>query len=173
MTDTAGIPGDRIRSFIERVEHIDEHMGVLQRLGYAVSGQDVDAGDAGGLDDLVTFGPQQVTDLAADLTAGAEHRDSHLNPFAQISSMKYPVGEETERVRIGTAERSATTAASVTRADREPVVADLPATPPATGAYVMAFVPPIALKCTMLVPHGRLAWLALPAAGMLLYGPGR
>ena len=26
MTDTAGIPGDRIRSFIERVERIDEEI---------------------------------------------------------------------------------------------------------------------------------------------------
>ncbi len=26
MTDTAGIPGDRIRSFIERVEHIDDEI---------------------------------------------------------------------------------------------------------------------------------------------------
>jgi uncharacterized protein (UPF0335 family) len=29
MTDTAGIPGDRIRSFIERVEHIDEEVKEL------------------------------------------------------------------------------------------------------------------------------------------------
>src|SRR5271157_6007306 len=29
MTDTAGIPGDRIRSFIERVEHIDEEIKAL------------------------------------------------------------------------------------------------------------------------------------------------
>jgi len=29
MTDTAGIPGDRIRSFIERVEHIDEEVKAL------------------------------------------------------------------------------------------------------------------------------------------------
>ena len=29
MTDTAGIPGDRIRSFIERVERIDEEIKVL------------------------------------------------------------------------------------------------------------------------------------------------
>ena len=26
MTDMAGIPGDRIRSFIERVEHIDDEI---------------------------------------------------------------------------------------------------------------------------------------------------
>jgi uncharacterized protein (UPF0335 family) len=29
MTDTLGIPGDRIRSFIERVEHIDEEIKAL------------------------------------------------------------------------------------------------------------------------------------------------
>ena len=29
MTDTVGIPGDRIRSFIERIEHIDEEMKAL------------------------------------------------------------------------------------------------------------------------------------------------
>jgi uncharacterized protein (UPF0335 family) len=29
MTDTAGIPGDRIRSFIERVEHIDDDIKAL------------------------------------------------------------------------------------------------------------------------------------------------
>ena len=29
MTETAGIPGDRIRSFIERVEHIDDEIKAL------------------------------------------------------------------------------------------------------------------------------------------------
>jgi len=29
MTETAGIPGDRIRSFIERVEHIDDEIKSL------------------------------------------------------------------------------------------------------------------------------------------------
>jgi len=29
MTDTGGIPGDRIRSFIERIEHIDEEIKAL------------------------------------------------------------------------------------------------------------------------------------------------
>ena len=29
MTNTAGIPGDRICSFIERVEHIDEEIKTL------------------------------------------------------------------------------------------------------------------------------------------------
>jgi uncharacterized protein (UPF0335 family) len=29
MTNTIGIPGDRIRSFIERVEHIDEEIKAL------------------------------------------------------------------------------------------------------------------------------------------------
>jgi uncharacterized protein (UPF0335 family) len=29
MTDTAGFPGDRIRSFIERVEHIDDDIKAL------------------------------------------------------------------------------------------------------------------------------------------------
>jgi DUF1707 SHOCT-like domain len=121
--------------------------------------------------------------------------------------MMYPVSDETERVRIGTAEReqamdllskqfsegrltpdefserSAAIAAAVTRADLEPIFADLPAKPDIAAsaiertrdwrAYVMAFVPLIALAFTMLVPHGWLAWLALPVAGMLLYGPSR
>ena len=34
MTDTAGIPGDRIRSFIERVERVDEEIKV-NRPGFA------------------------------------------------------------------------------------------------------------------------------------------
>lgn len=121
--------------------------------------------------------------------------------------MMYPVAEESERMRIGTAEReqamdllskqfsegrltpeefsdrSATVAAAVTRADLEPVFADLPAKPDLSApgierardwrAYVMAFIPLIALAFTMLVPHGWLAWLALPVVGMLLYGPRR
>jgi len=29
MTDAAGIPGDRIRSFIERVEHLDDEIKAL------------------------------------------------------------------------------------------------------------------------------------------------
>ena len=29
MTDAAGIPGDRIRSFIERIEHIEEEIRAL------------------------------------------------------------------------------------------------------------------------------------------------
>ena len=29
MTDAAGIPGDRIRSFIERIEHIDDEIKAL------------------------------------------------------------------------------------------------------------------------------------------------
>jgi len=29
MTDTVGIPGNRIRSFIERIEHIDEEIKAL------------------------------------------------------------------------------------------------------------------------------------------------
>ena len=29
MTDTAGLPGDRIRSFIERIEHIEEEIKAL------------------------------------------------------------------------------------------------------------------------------------------------
>ena len=29
MTDAIGIPGDRIRSFIERVEHLDEEIKAL------------------------------------------------------------------------------------------------------------------------------------------------
>jgi len=117
--------------------------------------------------------------------------------------MMYPVGEESERVRIGTAEReeamdllskqfsagrltpdefserSAAIAAAVTRADLAPIFADLPAKPDGSStierardwrAYVMAFVPLIALAFTMLVPHGWLAWLALPVVGVILYG---
>lgn len=121
--------------------------------------------------------------------------------------MMYPVGQDDERVRIGTAEReqaldllskqfsegrltadefserSGAIAAAVTRADLAPIFADLPAKPDVavTGierprdwrAYVMAFIPLIALGFTMLVPHGWLAWLALPVVGMLLYGPRR
>jgi hypothetical protein len=116
------------------------------------------------------------------------------------------VGEESERLRIGTAEReeamdllskqfsegrltpdefserSAAIAAAVTRADLAPIFADLPAKPDDSStierprdwrAYVMAFVPLIALAFTMLVPHGWLAWLALPVVGMILYGPRR
>ncbi len=113
----------------------------------------------------------------------------------------YPVGEETERVRIGTAERedalqllgkqfaegrltpeefserSAAVSAALTRADLQPIFADLPVTPVAGAehtrdwrAIAMAVIPLIALGFTMLVPHGWLAWLALPVVGMLLYG---
>jgi uncharacterized protein (UPF0335 family) len=32
MTDPTGIQGDRIRSFIERVEHIDEEIKVLKEI---------------------------------------------------------------------------------------------------------------------------------------------
>ncbi|HEY5151841.1 MAG TPA: DUF1707 domain-containing protein [Mycobacterium sp.] len=117
------------------------------------------------------------------------------------------MGDETERVRIGTAEReqamdllskqfsegrltpdefserSAAIAAAVTWADLEPIFADLPAKPDIAAsaiertrdwrAYVMAFVPLIALAFTMMVPHGWLAWLTLPVVGMLLYGRRR
>lgn len=80
-------------------------------------------------------------------------------------------------------ERSAAIAAAVTRADLEPVFADLPAKPEVSAspvettrdwrAYVMALIPLIALAFTVLVPHGWLAWLALPVVGILLYGPCR
>lgn len=75
-------------------------------------------------------------------------------------------------------ERSATIAAAVTRADLEPVFADLPAKPgalPATErprdwrAIVMALIPLVALGFTILVPHGWLAWIALPILGVALY----
>jgi hypothetical protein len=114
-----------------------------------------------------------------------------------------PVTED-ERVRIGTAEReeamallsrqfsegrlspdefserSGAVAAAVTRADLEPIFADLPAKPghslPSTiehardwRAIVMALVPLVALGFTILVPHGWLAWLALPILGIVLY----
>lgn len=120
------------------------------------------------------------------------------------SSMMEPVSED-EGVRIGTAEReaamtllsrqfsegrlnpdefserSAAVAAAVTRADLEPIFADLPVKPGggATSdterardwrAIVMALIPLVALGCTILLPHGWLAWLALPVLGMLLYG---
>lgn len=120
--------------------------------------------------------------------------------------MMYPVGEEIEQIRIGTAERedamrllsrqfsegrlnpdefserSAAISAAITRADLAPVFADLPEKPgvPAVGdpardwrSIVMALVPLVALAFTILVPHGWLAWLALPVVGMLLYGRRR
>ncbi len=118
--------------------------------------------------------------------------------------MMYPVGEELERVRIGTAERedalqllskqfsegrltpeefserSAAVSAAITRADLEPIFADLPVKPVTDvehtrdwRAIAMAVIPLIALGFTMLVPHGWLAWLALPVVGMLLYGRRR
>jgi len=84
---------------------------------------------------------------------------------------------------ISRSARRVAIAAAVTRADLEPIFADLPAKPDIAAsaiertrdwrAYVMAFVPLIALAFTMLVPHGWLAWLALPVTGMLLYGPSR
>lgn len=78
-------------------------------------------------------------------------------------------------------ERSAAVAAAVTRADLEPIFADLPAKPGSDAisdaersrdwrTIVMALVPLVALGFTILVPHGWLAWLALPVLGMLLYG---
>ncbi|MCX2934204.1 DUF1707 domain-containing protein [Mycobacterium sp. CVI_P3] len=78
-------------------------------------------------------------------------------------------------------ERSAAIAAAVTRADLEPVFADLPTKPGGASApgferardwraIVMALIPLVALAFTILVPHGWLAWLALPVLGMLLYG---
>ena len=79
-------------------------------------------------------------------------------------------------------ERSAAVSAAVDRADLEPIFADLPAKPGAAAephstrdwrAIVMALVPLVALAFTMLVPHGWLAWLALPVVGMLLYGRRR
>ena len=78
--------------------------------------------------------------------------------------------DQVDRLPIGTAERE------------EPIFADLPvkpghaAEPESTrdwGAIVMALVPLVALAFTMLVPHGWLAWLALPVVGMLLYGRRR
>jgi hypothetical protein len=77
-------------------------------------------------------------------------------------------------------ERSAAVAAAVTRADLAPIFADLPAKPGEDGtpdivrprdwrAVVMALIPLVALGFTILVPHGWLAWLALPILGMLLY----
>lgn len=124
--------------------------------------------------------------------------------------MMYPVSEDFERVRIGTAEReeamrllsqqfsegrlnpdefsdrSAAVSAALTRADLTPIFADLPAKPgvqavseeardPARDwrSIVMALVPLVALAFTILVPHGWLAWLALPVVGMLLYGRRR
>ena len=76
-------------------------------------------------------------------------------------------------------ERSAAIAAAVTRADLEPVFADLPAKPRGAAsaierprdwrAIVMALIPLVALGFTILVPHGWLAWLALPLLGILLY----
>lgn len=83
-------------------------------------------------------------------------------------------------------DRSAAISAAVNRADLEPIFADLPVKPgtPAVReqtreqardwrAIVMALVPLVALAFTILVPHGWLAWLALPVVGMLLYGRRR
>ncbi|WP_228000199.1 DUF1707 domain-containing protein [Mycolicibacterium sp. P1-5] len=78
-------------------------------------------------------------------------------------------------------ERSAAVADAVTRADLVPIFADLPAKPHGDStpdiarardwrAVVMALIPLIALGFTILVPHGWLAWLALPVLGMVLYG---
>ena len=77
-------------------------------------------------------------------------------------------------------ERSAAIAAAVTKADLAPVFADLPAKPGDGNdsdldrsrdwrAIVMALIPLVALGFTVLVPHGWLAWLALPILGILLY----
>jgi len=44
MTDTVGIAGDRIRSFIERVEHIDEEIKALNE-GIRLRKQDKDERD--------------------------------------------------------------------------------------------------------------------------------
>lgn len=79
-------------------------------------------------------------------------------------------------------ERSAAVSSATTRADLEPLFADLPVLPDESVPLIqrrdwrptlMAFLPLIALGVTILVPHGWLAWLAIPAAGILLYGPGR
>lgn len=116
------------------------------------------------------------------------------------------MAQDSGRVRIGTAERedamrllgqqfsegrltpeefsdrSAAVSAAVTRADLEPIFADLPVKPDPPGALpdgdrgrdwraiVMALVPLVAVAFTILVPNGWLAWLALPVVGMLLYG---
>ncbi|WP_157838236.1 hypothetical protein [Mycolicibacterium aromaticivorans] len=37
-------------------------------------------------------------------------------------------------------------------------------------AQELALTPLAALACTILVPHGWLAWLALPVLGLLLFG---
>ena len=139
-----------------RVEDVDERMGVAQRIGHTLSGQHVDAGPARRRHHVVAFPGQQVDDLLTDLSAGAKHRDFHVAPARREifmpSSMMEPVSEH-EGVRIGTAEReeamallsrqftegrlnpdefserSAAVAAAVTRADIEPIFADLPAKP--------------------------------------------
>ncbi len=78
-------------------------------------------------------------------------------------------------------ERSTAVAAAVTRADLAPIFSDLPARPGGHRtpdiarprdwrAVVMALTPLVALAFTILVPHGWLAWLALPVLGLLLYG---
>jgi hypothetical protein len=130
-----------------------------------------------------------------------------------------PDGEQ-GRLRIGTAEReramellsqqfsdgrldvdefsdrSAKISAAVTRADLEPIFADLPvkpSPPPALStdccdvevqpitqgrdwrSIAMAVTPLIALGVTMLGPWHNvwLVWLAVPVVGVLLYGTGR
>lgn len=109
--------------------------------------------------------------------------------------MMYPVGEENERVRIGTAEReeamrllsqqfsegrldpdefserSAAISAALTRADLAPIFADLPVKP---GAPAVSEPARDWRSIVMaLIPLVALAWLALPVVGMLLYGRRR
>jgi hypothetical protein len=141
---------------------------------------------------------QQVDDLPSDLPTGSKDGYFHAIQHDVL------VTEDPDRVRIGTAEReeamtllsrqfsegrlnpdefserSAAVSAAVTRADLEPIFADLPAKPGEAApsgierardwrAIVMALIPLVALGFTILVPHGWLAWLALPILGILLY----
>ncbi|SBS71959.1 conserved hypothetical protein [uncultured Mycobacterium sp.] len=181
-----------------RVENVDKHMGVAQRVGDTFPGQHVDTGCSRGGHHLVPLCGQQVDDLPPDQSAGASNCDSHAIQHDVL------VTEDPHRVRIGTAEReeamallsrqfsegrlnpdefserSAAIAAAMTRADLEPIFADLPAKPGVAAvssierprdwrAIVMALTPLVALGFTILVPHGWLAWLALPILGILLY----
>ena len=118
-----------------------------------------------------------MSDDAAQVRIGTAEREEAMDLLSrQFSEGRLAPDEFSDR--------SAAISAAVTRADLEPIFADLPAKPGAVAstvaerardwrAVVMALVPLVALAFTILVPHGWLAWLAMPVIGMLLYGVRR
>ncbi len=118
-----------------------------------------------------------VSEHADQVRIGTAEREAAMNLLSrQFSEGRLNPDEFSER--------SAAISAAVIRADLEPIFADLPAKPGAVAstiaergrdwrAVVMALVPLVALAFTILVPHGWLAWLAMPVIGMLLYGVRR